>query len=333
MTDYFRLMGDQDRAIEYGQQALAIADAVDAFPLRLRANTYLGQTYYTLGDYRRAAGFLVRNIDMLDGERMLQSYGFAQFPSVHSRTCLVWCLAELGEFEDGIRIGREAIRIAESVDHPFTLATAHAGIGALYVRQGDLDAAIPILEQGLELCQTWKLSLWFPPIASALGVAYTQSGRVGNALPLLERAVEQSEGMRLGGWNSRVLNALGLAYLLAGRAPEALQVTRRALNLAREHKERGHEAWACRVLGEIPLRSELSVPEAEEALHRALTLATELGMRPLVAHGRLGLGRWHRRAGQRADAEGHLRAASTLFSELQMRSWAAQAESTLESLR
>src|SRR5262249_155992 len=39
LTDYFRLMGDQERAIEYGQQALAIADAVDQFTLRLRANT------------------------------------------------------------------------------------------------------------------------------------------------------------------------------------------------------------------------------------------------------------------------------------------------------
>ena len=38
-------------------------------------------------------------------------------------------------------IGRDAIRIAESVDHPFTLATAHAGIGALYVRRGDFEAS------------------------------------------------------------------------------------------------------------------------------------------------------------------------------------------------
>jgi DNA-binding NtrC family response regulator/tetratricopeptide (TPR) repeat protein len=333
LTDYFRLMGDQARAIEYGQQALTIADTVDEFTLRLRANTYLGQTHYALGDYRRAAGFLVKNVDMLDGERMLRPYGFAQFPSVHSRTCLVWCLAELGEFDDGVKIGREAIRIAESVDHPFSLATAHAGIGALYVRRGDLEAGIPILEQGLELCRTWKLSLWFPPIAAALGVGYTQGGRVGEAVPLLERAVEQSEGMRLGGWHSRVFNALGLAYLIAGRAADALSVTRRALDLAREHKERGHEAWALRVLGEIPTRSELTVPEAEDALHQALALASELEMRPLVAHGRLGLGRWHRRAGRRAEAEDHLRAAATLFGELGMRFWAAQAEATLESLR
>jgi len=333
LTDYFRLMGDQDRAIEYGRQALEIADAVDSFSLRLRANTYLGQTYYALGDYRRAAGFLRGNVDSLAGERMLQSFGFAQFPSVHSRTCLVWCLAELGEFDDGIRIGREAIRIAESVDHPFSLATAHAGIGALYVRQGNLEAGLPILERGLELCRAWKLSLWFPPIASALGIGYMQSGRAGDAVSLLERAVEQSEGMRLGGWHSRVLTGLGLSYLLTGRANDALQAVRRALALAREHKERGHEAWSWRILGEIPLRSELSVPDAEEALHRSLTQATELEMRPLMAHGRLGLGRWFARAGQRQDAEAHLRAAAALFGELEMRFWAAQAESALAALR
>jgi tetratricopeptide (TPR) repeat protein len=333
LTDYFRLMGDQDRAIEYGGQALAIADAVDDFPLRLRANTYLGQTYYALGDYRRAAGFLRGNVESLAGERTLQSFGFGQFPSVHSRTCLVWCLAELGEFDDGIRLGREAIRIAESVDHPFSLATAHAGIGALYIRQGNLEAGLPILEQGLELCRTWKLSLWVPPIASALGIGYMQSGRAGDALTLLERAVEQSEGMRLGGWHSRVLTGLGLAYLLNGRATDALEAVRRALALAREHKERGHEAWSWRILGEIPLRSELAVPDAEAALQRALSLSTELGMRPLMAHSHLGVGRWLARAGRRQDAETHLRAAAALFGELEMRFWAAQAESALEGLR
>jgi DNA-binding NtrC family response regulator/tetratricopeptide (TPR) repeat protein len=333
LTDYFRLMGDQDRAIEYGQQALAIADSVDEFRLRLRANTYLGQTYHALGAYRRAAGFLTRNVDMLDGDRMLQSYGFAQFPSVHSRTCLVWCLTELGEFDDGARIGRDAVHIAESVDHPFSLATADAGIGSLHVRQGNVEAGITILERGLELCRTWKLSLWFPPIAWALGVGYSLSGRVAEAVPLLERAVEQSEGMRLGGWHSRVLTGLGHAYLLAGRLGDALQATSRALEIAREHKERGHEAWAWRLLGEVSLRSELSVPDAEQAIHRALTLATELEMRPLAAHGRLGLGRWFRRAGKRADAEAHMRAAAQLYGELGMRFWVSQAESALETLR
>jgi len=333
LTDYFRLMGDPDRAIEYGHQALAIADAVGEFTLRLRANTYLGQTYHALGEYRRAAGFLTGNIDSLDGERMLQAYGFAQLPSVHSRTCLVWCLAELGEFEDGVRIGREAIRIAESVDHPFTLATAHAGIGSLYVRQGNYEAAIPILERGLDLCRVWKLSLWFPPIASALGVGYSLSGRVADALPLLEQAVEQSEGMRLGGWHSRVLTSLGAAYLIAGRASDALQTTRRALDIARRHKERGHEAWSWRLVGEMSLRAELGIGEAEEALHRALTLATELEMRPLVAHCHLGFGTLYRRSGRRGESDKHFATATTMYREMGMTYWLEQTEKEMGKLR
>src|SRR5258705_13309247 len=90
-------------------------------------------------------------------------------------------------------------------------------MGALHARQGNLAAGLPILERGLELCRAWKLSLWFPPIASALGIGYMQSGRAGDAVSLLERAVEQSEGLRLGGWHSRVLTGLGLSYLLTGR--------------------------------------------------------------------------------------------------------------------
>ena len=56
-------------------------------------------------------------------------------------------------------------------------------------------------------------------------------------------------------------------------------------------------------------------------------------MRPLAAHSRLGLGRWFQRAGNRMDAEAHMRAAIALFGELGMRLWVAQAESALESLR
>jgi tetratricopeptide (TPR) repeat protein len=325
-------MGDQDRAIEYGQQALAIADAVGEFALRLRANTYLGQTYYALGEYRRAAGFLRGNIDSLDGERMLQTFGFAQF-----RRCTrgrVWCgvsrssASSTRVFGSGAkRFGSPSRRIIRSRSPRRTPASAPCTSGKAISKPG-----LPILERGLDLCRTWKLSLWFPPIASALGIGYMQSGRVADALSLLERAVEQSEGMRLGGWHSRVLTGLGLSYLLAGRAGDALLAIRRALDLAREHKERGHEAWSWRHPGEIPLRSELELPEAEEALNRALQLATELEMRPLMAHSRLGLGRWYARVGRRADAEPHLHAAVALFGELEMRFWATQAESALTSL-
>lgn len=334
LADYFRYMGEHKRAIEYGHQALTIVDALGELALQLRTRTYLGQTLHACGDYRGAVEFLQANVDALEGERARESLGFPQLPSVHSRTCLVWCLGELGEFAEGVRRGEEAVRIAESVGHPFTLATACAGLGSVHVRRGSLGAGMPILERGLELCRTWHLSLWLPRIAAWLGEGLVHAGRVSEAIPLLEQAVQQWASMRLTGGHAPMLVELGEAYLLAGRVADARETGARGLALAREHKERGHEAWALRLAGEIALRLDAHEPDAVRAhLGEALSLATELSMRPLVARCRLGLGRLQARAGEIAEAREHLGAAVVLFGEMEMRPWLGEAEAVLADLR
>jgi tetratricopeptide (TPR) repeat protein len=92
-------------------------------------------------------------------------------------------------------------------------------------------------------------------------------------------------------------------YLFAGRQEDALAIARRALDLARDRSERGSEAQALRLLAELASRSEvLDVRQAEERYRKALTLADDLGMRPLVAHCHLGLGKLYRRTGKREEA-------------------------------
>ena len=79
--------------------------------------------------------------------------------------------------------------------------------------------------------------------------------------------------------------------MLAGRLEEAHTLAERTLALARQHQERGHQAYALRLLGDIAARREPSEVEQAEAHYRqALALAEELGMRPLQAHCHRGLG-------------------------------------------
>ena len=74
---------------------------------------------------------------------------------------------------------------------------------------------------------------------------------------------------------------LGEAQLLAGRLEEAHALAERALALARAHQERGNEAYALRLLGEIAARGDPSEhTQAEVHYRQALALAEELGMRP-----------------------------------------------------
>jgi len=124
-----------------------------------------------------------------------------------------------------------------------------------------------------------------------------------------------------------VLAELSEALLLVGRVDEANTLAARLLEISRTHTGRGYEAHACRLLGEVAMHR--NPPEFDQAAahyRQALALAEELGMRPLVAHCHLGLGRLYWRTGKREQAREHLTTATTMYREMDMRLWLEQAE-------
>lgn len=63
-----------------------------------------------------------------------------------------------------------------------------------------------------------------------------------------------------------------------------------------------------------------------------MTLASELGMRPLAAHCHLGLGKLYHRAGDRPKAQDYLTTATAMYREMDMRFWLEKAEAALGPL-
>jgi tetratricopeptide (TPR) repeat protein len=207
---------------------------------------------------------------------------------------------------------------------------ASCGIGLVALRQGNLPRALPQLERAMGICHDADLPAYFPWIAAALGAAFTLGGRLGDAVPLLTQAMEQSTAMEVVFLQALCHLSLGEAQVLAGRLDEAHALAERTLTLAREHQERGHEAYALRLLGEIAARRE--PPEREQAethFQQALVLADELGMRPLVAHCHRGLGTLYAATGQREQARTTLSTAISLYRAMDMTFWLPQTEAAL----
>jgi tetratricopeptide (TPR) repeat protein len=329
---HFWLTGDKDRALEFGQRALAVVEAGADIALQVEVTYRLGQVYWSLGDYRQASACFERDVAWLEGDLIRERFGMPGLPAVMAPAWMVWCLAEQGAFAEGRERGEDAVRLAEvlaeTIDHPFSLSTAYWGVAHLYLRHGDLDKAILALERGLEV--GGHIRLGFPWFASPLGYAYALAGRIAEALPLLEQAVEQAASMRFTAGQPLLIAYLGEAYLLAGRMPEAITQAQRALELSRAHQERGHEAWGHRLLGESHSRRQPpEVEPAETHYRQALGLAEELGMRPLQAHCHLGLGTLYAQNGQREQARAALTAAIDLYRAMDMAFWLPQAETAL----
>jgi tetratricopeptide (TPR) repeat protein len=190
-----------------------------------------------------------------------------------------------------------------------------------------------VLERGLQLCQSGNLPIQFSLIASALGYAYALSGRITEALPLLEKAVSQAASTGRMDNHSLWVAWLSEAYLLDKRINKALQLAERADELSRRHKEWGHQAYVQRLLAEIALQQDPPDIERAETLYRqALTLAEQLGMRPLLAYCHFGLGMLSRQRGQLAQARFDMSAAIALFRAMEMPFWLSRAEGALAQM-
>jgi tetratricopeptide (TPR) repeat protein len=278
VMQYFFAVGQYDQAIASSQRALALAAAIGDNPTPIQANTFLGMMYYFQGDYRQSMDACRRAMALLEGEWRYERFGQPILPAVQSHAFLSLCLAQVGAFAEGIAVGEAGLRIAEAVNHPVSLVTAYRCVGLPYLRQGNLHQALPVLERAMSLCEEADLPLHFSLMALALGAAYVLCGRIDEAMRLLERVLEQATSSSTIPIRMKQLSALGEAHLHAGRLQEAHTLAAPALEYFHTYQERGYEAYALRLLGDIATHRDPPEVEAAEASYRqALALAEELG--------------------------------------------------------
>ena len=326
MANALRVMGNHDSAIATGQQALALAVELGESSLQVQAAHQLAAAYYAIGDFGRAAELLRRNVEATDQESGTPRTGVW----IESRTWLARTLSVLGAFAESRRHGEEALRLATLEGRGLTPIIAYGHLGFLSLAQGDLAHAIPVLEQGLALCRASGTRNQLQLIGASLGSAYALQGRLAEGRALLEEAI--SESLRTGGLLGQAYRVAWLSEVcrLAGRGAEAGQHARQALDLARQQQARGDEAFALHQLGVV--QAHANPPDAEPAAshyRQALTLAEELGMRPLQAHCHRGLGRLYTATGLREQARAELSTAIEMYQAMEMTFWLPETEATL----
>jgi tetratricopeptide (TPR) repeat protein len=334
MNSYLYMSGSAETALVVSQWALATAMDLGDLALQSAILHCLGQDHFARGDFRLAVDHFTRALEYMADERggRRELLGSTSLLAQHTRSCLAWALAELGECVEAYAIAEDAVRVAEESEHDTSLMAGLLYQGLVRVRAGDPQRAIPLLERALGLLYALNLQggISFNGVAGSLGDAYVQVGRLPEALPLLERVRTQS--LAQGVVSDYFLGAIPLseAYVLDGRLDEASSIAEEALGLATKHGERGSQARALRALAEVRAGGEpRDLDDAERMFREAVALAETLEMRPLQARCHLGLGKLLHRIGRLDEARAELSTAVRMLRKMEMAHWLPAAEAQL----
>jgi tetratricopeptide (TPR) repeat protein len=321
------ITGDHAAAIVAASQALEIGQRLGDVATHATAVLRLGAIHYTLGEYDAAAVYLRQGLQLTGGEWLRERLGMTSTASVVARHWLARTLAELGKFSEGLAVAQEGLDTALSTGFVVDLPPALSAVGYVHLHRGDPMGALAPLTRAVEIGKATEFLNWGTTSLGLLGLRNARTERSVDGVGLVERAsgLADERGER---WLLSVLQMwLGEAHLAAGDPERARRPAQVSLEMSRAQAQRGTEAWAWRLLGEIAAgTTSPGVQEAETAYREALVQATGLGMRPLVAHCHLNLGTLYRRAGDRAKAEEHLAMASAMYREMGMGFWLEKAE-------
>ena len=328
LISYYGLIGEHGRAIESGTRGLELNK--DDLELNTVTHYYLGQAYHHIGEYKRSIEMLNQALHTVRDERFkYERFGTANVISVICRCWLVQCFTQLGCFVDGITSAEAAIEIAEDTNHAYSLAYSHLSLGFLLLVKGDIDRAIRALERSREICEASDIRVLMTHVGSNLGYAYALKGQLDHAMPLMQRADEQSELIgRKAAWALR-LTWLGHARFLAGHTEIAREHGQRAVTLAINGGERGYQAWALKLLGDITLDQLRDPSQAQSYYDESMEIARQLSMQPLEAHLHLSAGRLCRHLNQVEHAQHEISQAIGYYKNMEMPLWLLIAEREL----
>ena len=327
MTTAHNNLGELDEALVTGARAIEIAGRLGDLRLRLVTTTYLEQAHFFRGDYDRVIELATENLAALPTDWTYESFGNVTPASVYDRCWLVHALARLGRFTEATAYEADAIRLAQTTQHANTVGMAHYAAGVLYLLKGDWAKARAPIERGLAVFRAGHVLMFLRTAIASSAWVLAQLGEASEALSRMRECEQLGERLAASGvvghrgWADQ---SMGRTCLLLGRLDEARRLGERAIESSPGHA--GFAAHAVHLLGDIATHPDRFDAESGLAHYRrALALAEPRGMRPLVAHCHLGLGRLYQRTGTRAQAQEHLTTATTMYREMDMPFWLEQA--------
>jgi predicted ATPase/DNA-binding CsgD family transcriptional regulator len=224
-------------------------------------------------------------------------------------------LGPRGHYQRALDAARQALAIAEEIDHPAWQAGAHLALGAIHLDLLAFDAAVDHLRRAVALSIESDQAIFGAFGSGLLASALIGSGQAKSAKDVLDAAGSKTASMR--SMSSRILWVAQAEYALANGEPDhALEIAQRLVQSASDSAGAEKVVPALEKLRGEALHALGRRAEALAVLSTARDAAQHRNLRGLVWRLDLQLGRLQRSLGHRLEADASFEEARSVIQEL-----------------
>jgi TOMM system kinase/cyclase fusion protein len=300
---FYLVRGEFITAAELAQQLLNLGQGAHERTLVLEAHRALGQTWLWRAELCRARAHLEGGMSLYDPQQhRAQAVLYGRDPAVDCCSYLAWALWLLGYPDQALHRSHEALRLAQELAHPHSLAFAFSLAAWLHRLRREMQLTQERAEAAVSASAAHGFPLWLTQSMVLRGSALVAQGLGAEGMEIIQQGMAAWGATGAGVAQPYYLALMAEAYGQAGRAEEGLALLSRALATVHKTGERWWEAELHRLKGELLLRQASPAEEVEACFRQAIEIARHQQAKSLELRAATSLSRLWQCQGKRAEA-------------------------------
>ncbi|MFN2234277.1 MAG: adenylate/guanylate cyclase domain-containing protein [Anaerolineales bacterium] len=285
LSSYYMYQAEFDKGAQIGQRILDLAEKRDDNFFRLHGYLVLGVNIGFTGNFQDGLEILGKGIEIFEREPIsLRPYQLGNNPGIVCYTSSAIFLYQLGFLESAVEKAERAMKLATTLNHPYTLAYTLFHTGSLYLWLGEIEQASEQASAMLEVAVEHGFLIWESLATMLIGVTQMAMGQPKEGLVKLEQGFASYQGHKTAPvFYPNIIAMRAGAYAQIGHLNEGLNLLNNILREIGDERALLEQPQLLMLRGDILLAaSPESTAEVIDLFKLILTDASRMGLKLLA---------------------------------------------------
>ncbi len=331
---YYTCKGDNVRGLDYAEKCFSEAEKIGEIESMIVPATDICFARFNSGEITKVRDITLKVLSVIE-ERLAKEQSFSGAINAYSMHC-GWsgnALGSLGEFGDAREVLEKGLKNAIAANDIFGVARLQQCFFPACYFSGDAEGSLEHAQEAIKLFEDAGILYMLGYAWAFLAGGQFFSGDMEPAQANVEKGIRLQTDEGVAAMLPTVYWVAAIIHHGIGDLNKAIADAEQSLKLSQEYHMRAYESLAWGVLGRmLGEQGPLNIDVAEQHIHRSISMAEDMSLKPAIALGYLFRGEVFELAGRKEEAIENLKIAEKMGQDMGMGYWLTRTREALARL-